>query len=407
MGFLIVLGLALLAFIFWFIFSSLGGSSTSSSTSSEAEQSLYKLKQEKSYQEISHKHEIEALEQHHSAQLAKIKKECDILKKQVDDLETRWNAHKSNLTAIPYMSAIMADFETYNIEILAKSLDWGHSVERSKKVASIREIRKAAIETANRNLYAKYQLEYLLRLFPELEDVIDSEYDNLPVVTINDIEEHDSVRDWLSKEEYQNLDSVSRNQLALDRYMQSRTKTKWQIGRDYELYVGYRYQKKGYQVDFYGSYMGLEDLGRDLIAKKNGSVLIVQCKYWSKEKKIHEKHITQLFGSMVSYSVEHNLTQENVKGVLVTNIELSKTAKKIAGFLGIQYVENYEKGQYPCIKCNIGRSEHGFPTKIYHLPFDLQYDSTKIDGDGEFMAMTVKEAEDAGFRRSFKWFGNG
>ena len=42
---------------------------------------------------------------------------------------------------------------------------------------------------------------------------------------------------------------LERNQLALDRYNNSHNKTKWQIGRDYEQYVGYQYRKKGYIVD--------------------------------------------------------------------------------------------------------------------------------------------------------------
>jgi hypothetical protein len=41
-----------------------------------------------------------------------------------------------------------------------------------------------------------------------------------------------------------------------------------------------------------------------------------------------------------------------------------------------------------------------------HLPFDQQYDSTKIKNKGEFYAVTVAEAEAAGFRRAFKWFGS-
>ena len=85
---------------------------------------------------------------------------------------------------------------------------------------------------------------------------------------------------------------MERNQLALDRYKASHKKSKWQIGRDYELYIGYRYSQSGYSVDYFGSYMGLEDLGRDLICKKGNKVLIVQCKYWSSKKEIHEKHIT-------------------------------------------------------------------------------------------------------------------
>jgi len=42
--------------------------------------------------------------------------------------------------------------------------------------------------------------------------------------------------------------------------------------------------------------------------------------------------------------------------------------------------------------------------KIYHLPFDQQYDRTKIISDkGEKYVYTVAEAEKAGFRRAWRW----
>lgn len=94
-----------------------------------------------------------------------------------------------------------------------------------------------------------------------------------------------------------------------------------------------------------------------------------------------------------------------MKGILITNIELSPIAKKMASYLGIIYKENYEIGDYPCIKCNIGHGEFGESTKIYHLPFDQQYDNVKISKDGEFFALTVAEAEKAGFRRAHRWYG--
>lgn len=312
---------------------------------------------------------------------------------------------KSNLSAIPYMTGIVADYETYELEVMAKQLDWGYSVERSKKVASIREIRRAAKEMIERNLESKYQLQYLLELFPNLQDVIETDYKQLPLVKVEELSDYDAARDWISKEEYQSLSTIERNQLALDRYKESHNKTKWQIGRDYELFVGYKYQQKGYKVDYFGSYMGMEDLGRDLIAKKDSKTLIIQCKYWGHEKVIHEKHITQLYGTMASYIIEQGIPSKNVTGILVTNITLSEQAKKMADYLKIQYVEKFEKGDYPCIKCNIGNDGYG-KTYIYHLPFDQQYDSTKIDAPGEFFAMTVKEAEEKGFRRAFKWFGS-
>lgn len=334
---------------------------------------------------------IQAVEDFH-------KNEANELKKRYEHLDKL----DSNLTAIPYMAAIIADYETYGLEILAKQLDWGYSCERAKKVISIREIRKAAEEMAEKNLEAKYQLAYLLQLYPALEDVIETDYRQLPVIEIKDLSEYDKTRDWLSKEEYQTLSSVERNQLALDRYREAHSKTKWQIGRDYEMFVGYVYSKKGYVIDYFGSYMGLEDLGRDLIAKKGNSILIIQCKYWSQDKLIHEKHIMQLYGTLVCYCIENDVPKKNVKGILITNIQLSEQAKKMANYLKIQYDEKVKMGDYPCIKCNIGHDDFG-ETKIYHLPFDQQYDATKIDSPGEFFAMTVKEAEAAGFRRAFRW----
>ena len=362
------------------------------------------------------KREAEISDTRHQEEIQTIRKECekqlDVAEDEKEQLRMRYHKiysalkkFESNLTSIPYMAGMIADIETYGLEKLALGLSWGHSQKRMDKVKSIREIRKDAKAMVEKNKDAQYQLAYLMELFPNLADIIECDFRQLPAVEVSELSEYDSSRDYLSKEEYASLTVTERNQLALDRYNNSHNKTKWQIGRDYEQYVGYQYRKKGYDVDDFGSYMGLEDLGRDIIAKKDDTVLIIQCKYWSSIKQIHEKHITQLYGTMISYCIENQVEQANVKGVLVTNIQLSEMAKKMASFLGIQYVENYAMGTYPCIKCNIGHDEYG-ETKIYHLPFDQQYDATKIKKSGEFYAMTVAEAENAGFRRTFKWFGN-
>lgn len=362
------------------------------------------------------KNQIQLTEENHHKEILKIREEC---KKNIEyweesnrNLSEKYNKihhtlkmFESNLSAIPYMSGMMADIETYGLEKLALGLSWGHSQKRLDKVKSIREIRKDARAMVEKNKDAQYQLAYLLELFPNLADIIECEFNQLPIIEVDELSDYDTTRDYLSREEYAALTITERNQLALDRYMNSHNKTKWQIGRDYEQYVGYKYREKGYEVDDFGSYMGLEDLGRDIIAKKNGMVLIIQCKYWSSIKQIHEKHITQLYGTMISYCFENNLDKQNVKGVLITNIQLSDMAKKMANYLGIEFKENYQMGPYPCIKCNLGHGELG-ETKIYHLPFDKQYDITKISKKGEFYAMTVAEAESAGFRRAFKWFGN-
>lgn len=299
----------------------------------------------------------------------------------------------SNLSAIPYMSQLIADYETIGMERLAAALDWGSDVKREKKVQSIREIREEAKQIVERNKYAQYQLAYLLELYPGLQDIIDSDYNELPIVNIEQLNERDPVRNYLENDEYNSLSTTEKNQLALDRYVNSHNKSKWQIGRDYELFVGHQFLKKRCSVEFFGSNMGLEDLGRDLIVKDpNGKVFIIQCKYWSKDKVIHEKHITQLYGTTISYCIENNIPQDNVQAILITNIELSEMAKKMANYLQIKFVEKYELGEFPRIKCNNGIDQNGIQTKIYHLPFDQQYDNIKMIHKDDFWAYTVEEA---------------
>lgn len=309
---------------------------------------------------------------------------------------------KSNLTSMPWLAGMMADFLTYDYEVEAKKLEWGKNIQRQKKVASIREIRAETRERIAKAKEAVYQLEYLRTLFPGIDDVLATDYQELQLD--GKIPDHDPVRDYLSREEWVRLSDVERDQLALDRYIASRQKSNWQIGRDYELSVAYEYSQQGYQVDTFGSYMGLEDLGRDLIAKKGDSTLIIQCKYWSQSKTIHEKHIYQLYGTMIGYCIEKNIPPDRVAGMFVTNIQLSSMARKVADYLGLACAERHPMANFPRIKCNIGKGEYG-KTKIFHLPMDQQYDATKISEPGEFYAFTVQEAVDAGFRRAFRWHG--
>ena len=110
----------------------------------------------------------------------------------------------------------------------------------------------------------------------------------------------------------------------------------------------------------------------------------------------------QLYGSVIEYNIAHNA---NAQGILITNTTLSDMAKQFAEHLEISYKENMPIADFPRIKCNINYDGFGGKTYIYHLPMDLNYDVTKIENEGEFMALTVAEAESKGFRRAYKWHG--
>ncbi len=170
----------------------------------------------------------------------------------------------------------------------------------------------------------------------------------------------------------------------------------------YERYAGYLYEKNGWDVEYFGIHKRYEDLGRDLIARKGNQVHVVQCKNWSKYKTIYENHIFQLFGTTYGYQKEN--PTKKVLPVFFCSTSLSETANEFAKRLGIEVHQNHKFKEYPCIKCNVSPKGE----KIYHLPFDQQYDNTKIiAGTDEFYAATVAEAEKKGFRRAYRWSGMG
>lgn len=345
--------------------------------------------------EEEYKSNLTTLEKKYKSKLIALEEKCK------SDLVTLEENLESNLTAFPYFASIIADYKTSYLDKMINELSWGNNVSRKKKVASLIEIKKETKQAIEQCKIAEYQLTYLKTLYPVIEDIIETDFRDLDVSV--DISDSDPVRKYLDRDEYYNLSESERNQLALDRYIESRKKSKWQIGRDYELYVGYKYSLSGYSIDYFGSYMGVEDLGRDLIAQKDDITLIIQCKYWSKDKVVHEKHIAQLYGTYICYCLENDITSETVKPIFITSTVLTDVAKRFCEHLHIDYKENYDIGSFPRIKCNIGVDEFGSKTYIYHLPIDQQYDKVKITKSGECWAFTVKEAESLGFRRAYKW----
>jgi len=170
---------------------------------------------------------------------------------------------ESNLKSIPYLAGMYADYLTLHYDRIADFLETKKhpALNEAKRIKDLKLETKEWIQKAKE---AIYQLEYLKAEFPILEDFLETDYKEFDKI---DLKDYDPVRSYITNEEWKNLGEAERNQRALDNYINSK-KTKWQIGRDYELYIGYLFWEYGYTVDYFGSYMGLEDLGRDLIVKK-------------------------------------------------------------------------------------------------------------------------------------------
>lgn len=266
------------------------------------------------------------------------------------------------------------------------------------KVKEFGQLRRQAVLSAKT---AQYQLDYFLSLFPWLEDYLEMRPEDAAQLLTEapaPDNEYASVNEWLSPDEYESLSDAEKWQRALDRY-NKRQKSKWQIGIEYERYIGYLLEQKGYTVHYNGATEGVEDMGRDLIAENDTNCLIVQCKRWAQEKVIHEKHIFQLYGTTVLQKL-HPKTLKNIIGVFVTTADVSALALDCADYLDIKVYAQIPYKDYPKIKCNYSNTGD----KIYHLPFDQQYDRTLIKPNSlDFYAQTVQEAESKGFRHAFRW----
>jgi hypothetical protein len=152
-------------------------------------------------------------------------------------------------------------------------------------------------------------------------------------------------------------------------------------------------------VTYQGIFKGLEDLGRDFVAERDGEIEVIQCKRWARGKTIHEKHVFQLFGTVVAMRIER--PELRVRGTFTTTASLSERALEFARVLEIAVEQGVPLADYPRIKCNVAQQTG---ERIYHLPFDQQYDTTVIEpARGEFYAATVTEAEGRGFRRAWRW----
>lgn len=244
----------------------------------------------------------------------------------------------------------------------------------------------------------KNQLAVYEYLFPILE-----EFKELPPQNIESMlskASDEGLRyQCLSEDEYEVLTSREKSDRWIQRYFGDRSKSAWEAGIKYERYIGYLCEQKGYSVKYNGAVMCKEDMGRDLIVSKGKNVYVVQCKRFALDKEIHENHVFQLLGSVIHLRA----TQPNktVTGVFVTSAKLSDIARECADVIGLHVYENVKFEQYPIIKCNIGRDGQ----KIYHLPYDQQYDRISIESHkGELYCATCAEAEENGFRHAWKHY---
>jgi len=297
---------------------------------------------------------------------AKLKPKLDALDKDEEDLrkrQTEWKERvekdqaawekkidedklaiaalaKEKTIGFPWLASAWADYLRLCDLKISDYLEY-KSHPAKKAAEQVREVAAKRRVTEQLWRVLKYKLEYYESLFPWLIDFNGDDLDDLICQLVKKREgqevesgdEDDPAEHWLTPAEYNELSDAEKYQRALDRYWQKR-KTRWEIGRDYERYIGYTYECRGWQVYYQGIVEGLQDLGRDLIATSGSLAEVIQCKHWSQERRIHEKHVFQLYGTLVAYKIDH---PGNAHATLITSTTLSDRAKQFANALGVKF----------------------------------------------------------------------
>jgi len=321
------------------------------------------------------------------------------LKKQQDDLTKATQAFQTSyIHGRKWLAAFIAEAFRAPDEAAVQIL----KTKQHPAIKAAEQVKNIAIEKKELMQRVK-ELEYILKTYheyyPVLEEYSTDILNETATLTLQDDKsDADQVSYFISREEYEKLSIVERNQRALNNW-KARKKSNVEIGRLYERYIGYKYEDDGWDVTYFGAIQGLEDMGRDLICRKGNALHIVQAKYWSKHKTIHEKHIFQLYGTTILLPLSKpELGNLRVTPVFSTTTSLSETALYAAKHLNIVVKSLDMDHNYPMIKCNVSGNN-----KIYHLPFDQQYDRVRIDlARGEGYVRTTAEAEEYGFRRAMR-----
>ncbi len=135
------------------------------------------------------------------------------------------------------------------------------AIAKANKVA---ELGRSVRETERQFRLTKYRIQLYERLFPWLIDISGEDIETLITQKLGSSETGNSsqvdldepVRKLLSEQEWSSLSNTQKYQMALNRWKQGR-KSSWEVGRDFERFVGYELETAGYDVTYHGAIEGL------------------------------------------------------------------------------------------------------------------------------------------------------
>lgn len=118
-----------------------------------------------------------------------------------------------------------------------------------------------------------------------------------------------------------------------------------QSGKEYEIFIGNKYEEQGFNVIYNGIEQGVKDGGLDLICTKDNRITFVQCKNWVSNAyyQINQKDIRAFLGDCYKYIIENNI-------ISIVNYHFIYSHQDILSKSAISYLKNQNIIKYKVIK---------------------------------------------------------
>ena len=146
----------------------------------------------------------------------------------------------------PYLAKIYADYEELLDNEIEHELRYKSrpALKAAEEISEIKKEKRMLNNKLKKLEYQNYIYEYAFPWLEEFKEIDEHEMEQILNITSDD--EYERAKNYLSPDEYKNLPEKEKYQLWLTRYKNKKNKTKWEIGRDFERFVGYKYEMLGF-----------------------------------------------------------------------------------------------------------------------------------------------------------------
>ena len=157
------------------------------------------------------------------------------------------------------------------------------------------------------------------------------------------------------------------------------------LNKRYRIYIGYLYERMGWEVDY--------SCGKNLISRKNDKLIVTLTETATT---VNLENMYSLLGLAMEYRKDN--ISGTVSALCITSSTLISRVKSLAQKFNIAVREHFYLRNFPCVRCKADIDGQG----VYYVPDDEEYLSVRIEPDkGDKYCWSIDEAKSMNFTRPY------